>query len=996
MNASVSKLIRQIRAGLAGGTVEVPAEALAAEYVRLSQEAEQRLEACAAMIEKGSEYQALQLAETEPGLLDLLAVLSFAEAPEWAAHCAAEGLPVAPKFDGKAVAALDALYAKGISANHPLYKDYRAAVSSRDDERAIRIMRSIVRLNAGDANARSELARLENKLFQVQLQKLREALAAGDEAATIASLSELERLAPAAKLAEVAEFQQAGEVRRLAARREAISQAGEWARALPEARGQGAWRKAGELLAQISALQTEHHFELEPAHAAPAAEIRAWAEGERNAAAETQRFQSALGNVGMQAEQIETRLLTRATLQLPEAEEMLLTFNRGWKDVEKFQRAVPEETVRKVRASASALRTELDRMQRQRRLRIGSVAAVVSLTLAVAAWLAVRAYRAQDYASQLARLQESGQVEAAEKMIAHLRGEEAGLAGRPALRAKLDATEDWAHGERGKLSEAETHLGGLEKAAAAGFADLDPVPLNTEMESTTGLLDHLAEGVRGGPADRLTVVRNGFEAYLTSIREKLATEAGRELVRLEELAGNGLGYDRDLEALTVALAQVEPGIEALEARAGSSVKALELPAALQARVTALRQRAEIFRRELDLTHHVREMLVQAATIEGYEQALAGFKDSRLAQAAEIKDARKLLAVFPKADEILAALILPGDPAGWAAAKKELSADPFVPDAVLPVEITRLLAIREDSYLNDIWQMVLTNPGGRGGKREVYARGEVKKSGPRDLGEGVQNTSWSGAIYDPGVKTEVAAFTPTTIQVNRNAAGTSGSEIADARLSDGSQCLARLELNRMTDAEGTKFERPLLKAFDDLVREKQASPLYRAFLMQQLGALVELRPYAWGLQYSGALRADLARLKELTGNAPLRSMDWLLERKRNELGGKLASFFNELGSRNYLADARRHRDVAHAALNAGLHFGGFLDGDGQVHLLGEASAARALWAVPEGGGVARFDPGAAAKFVRFSPVFFVPLEKELTVADRSAKGVARPPAIPLLE
>jgi hypothetical protein len=992
----VHKLIRQIRAGLAGGTVEMPAEALAAEYVRLAQEAEQRLEACAAMIEKGSEYQALQLAETEPGLLDLLAALSFAEAPEWAAHCAEEGLPVAPKFDSKAVAALDALYAKGISANHPLYKDYRAAVSSRDDERAIRIIRSIVRLNGGDANARSELARLENKLFQVQLHALREALAARDEAATIAALDELERLAPAAKLAELPEFQQAAEVRRLAARREAITQAGELARTLPEARGQGAWRKAGELLAQINALETEHDFELEPATAAQVTEIRAWSEGERNAAAETQRFQSALGNVGMQAEQIETRLLTRATLTLPEAEEALLTFNRSWKDVEKFQRAVPEEIVRRVRASASALRTELDRMQRQRRLRIGSVAAAVCVTLALAAWFAVRAYRAQDYAGQLARLQESGQVEAAEKMIAHLRTEEPGLAGRPLLRAKLDATEDWTHGERGKLSEAETHLAGLEKAAAGGFADLDPVALNTEMESTTGLIEHLAEGVRGGPADRLAVVRNGFEAYLTSIREKLATAAGDELARLEELAGSGLGYDRDQEALTVALAQVEPGIKALEARARSSVQALELPAALQARVDALRQRAEIFRKELDLIHHVRETLLQATTLDGYEQALAGFKDSRLAQAAEIKDARKLLAVFPKADEVLAALILPGDPAGWAAAKKELSADPFVPDAVLPVEITKLLAIREDSYLNDIWQMTLTNPGGRGGKREVFSRGELKKSGPRDIGDGVQNTSWAGAIYDPGVKAEIAAFTPTTIQVNRNSAGSIGSEIADARLTDGSQCLARLELNRMTDAEGTKFERPLLKAFDDLVREKQASPLYRGYLMQQLGALIDLRPYAWGLQYSCALRADLARLKELTGNAPLRSMDWLLERKRNELGGKLASFFNELGSRNYLADARRHRDVARAALNAGLHFGGFLDGERQAHLLGEASAARALWAVPEGGGVGRFDPKAAAKFAHFSPVFFVPLQNELTVADRSAKGAARPPAIPLLE
>src|SRR5262249_23635254 len=97
-------------------------------------------------------------------------------------------------------------------------------------------------------------------------------------------------------------------------------------------------------------------------------------------------------------------------------------------------------------------------------------------------------------------------------------------------------------------------------------------------------------------------------------------------------------------------------------------------------------------------------------------------------------------------------------------------------------------------------------------------------------------------------------------------------------------------------------------------------------------------------------------------------------------------------RNYLADAKRHRDVTRAAINAGLQFGGFLGADGQPHLLGEAAAARSLWAVPEGGPVARFDPKAAeGSFVRFSPVFFVPLP-----ADEAAKTAAPATAIPLLE
>ena len=127
MNPAVSKLVCQIREILSGvNGIDFPL--VAAEYSRLCREAVQRLEQCAAMIDRGSDYQALQLAESEPILLDLIAALSFAEAPQWIDACAAQEMPVPPKFDPKAVNALNALYTKGITANHPLYKDYRGAV----------------------------------------------------------------------------------------------------------------------------------------------------------------------------------------------------------------------------------------------------------------------------------------------------------------------------------------------------------------------------------------------------------------------------------------------------------------------------------------------------------------------------------------------------------------------------------------------------------------------------------------------------------------------------------------------------------------------------------------------------------------------------------------------------------------------------------------------------------------------------------------------------
>jgi hypothetical protein len=313
------------------------------------------------------------------------------------------------------------------------------------------------------------------------------------------------------------------------------------------------------------------------------------------------------------------------------------------------------------------------------------------------------------------------------------------------------------------------------------------------------------------------------------------------------------------------------------------------------------------------------------------------------------------------------------------------------------EIARLLALREDNYLNNIWEVTLIEYARKEGRREVYARGEMRRDGPRLVGDGAQTTSWSGAVYDPTTKTEVPAFAPVTVTVSRTSAGFSGTgEVVASRLSAVSQCLSRLELNRMTDATGAQFEKPLLRVFDDLVKDKDASPVFKAFLMQQLAALLNGRPYEWGLQFCPSLQQDLARLAELCEDAPLRSEDWLLERKRVVLVPRLAPFFVELQKRGYFAEARRHRDLVRAALAAGLQFGGCLDDERKPHLFGDALAGHPLWALGVDHEVIRFHPPegaqvADARLAPFSPIFFIPLQRDAFLA-----GNDGPTTIPFLE
>ena len=275
------------------------------------------------------------------------------------------------------------------------------------------------------------------------------------------------------------------------------------------------------------------------------------------------------------------------------------------------------------------------------------------------------------------------------------------------------------------------------------------------------------------------------------------------------------------------------------------------------------------------------------------------------------------------------------------------------------------------------------------------RGFAEKDA-REIASG-QITNWTGHAFDPAVKGDLPAFIPMTLTSQRTSFGLGGSgEVADSRLSTVSQLLARLELNRMTDANGEKFERPLLRVFDEIAREKAASPLFKAFLMQQLAALLRERPVAWGLPYCPRLARDLQRLDELCGGETIRSMDWLLERKRAQFSAKLAPLFGDLQSRTYFADARLNREIVRAAIKAGIQFGGFIDGAGQARVLGEATASGALWAVAgTGNGLVRCDRDAG-NCAKFSPVFYVPLDRA-TLLDQSARKLgikSQTPEIPL--
>ena len=83
-------------------------------------------------------------------------------------------------------------YAQGITTDHPLYATYRDAVLGRNYDDALKALQSITRLNPADANAASELARLDSKVLAARLECLGDLMERGDAALVVAEIEKIE------------------------------------------------------------------------------------------------------------------------------------------------------------------------------------------------------------------------------------------------------------------------------------------------------------------------------------------------------------------------------------------------------------------------------------------------------------------------------------------------------------------------------------------------------------------------------------------------------------------------------------------------------------------------------------------------------------------------------------------------------------------------------------------------------------------------------------
>ena len=180
---NIDRLIDRIEKALREeGTTDPVFHALAKEYAKYRTQIDERLEHCVTLIRSGKDFAARELAEQPPDVLTLMEKLSFANDGKWRKSCEEKGLYVGPTWADEHVDLLNGLYDKEITEDSPLFREYRTAARSRDQEKTFKILKMILKANPDHGAAKRHFGQLSVKILEDKVKELTALIAGGREA----------------------------------------------------------------------------------------------------------------------------------------------------------------------------------------------------------------------------------------------------------------------------------------------------------------------------------------------------------------------------------------------------------------------------------------------------------------------------------------------------------------------------------------------------------------------------------------------------------------------------------------------------------------------------------------------------------------------------------------------------------------------------------------------------------------------------------------------
>lgn len=166
---------------------------LAEDYVQVCNEANLRLRRCEEYLKQGMRSEAVQLAESQPALLDLVQVIDFPERAAWDDLAATYNLPAAPRLLLESAQALNRAYSEVQPLDKLLRRHRLLALSGACLGERLRLVRQIASRDPNNSIWPEDIREFESARFRQFPGEMDAALARGDLAAVVKLMQEYEQ-----------------------------------------------------------------------------------------------------------------------------------------------------------------------------------------------------------------------------------------------------------------------------------------------------------------------------------------------------------------------------------------------------------------------------------------------------------------------------------------------------------------------------------------------------------------------------------------------------------------------------------------------------------------------------------------------------------------------------------------------------------------------------------------------------------------------------------
>ncbi|HWD94079.1 MAG TPA: hypothetical protein VG938_17235 [Verrucomicrobiae bacterium] len=945
----IERLIRKISDLLVQGGHPDAAPRLAEEYAAACHAANLRLQQCEAMIRANDRHQAIQLAETAPNLLGFIKLLEFRNANEWRAFCQQNALPAPERIDSRAVQALHQVYAQGISTDHPLYAAFRKAMLNRNDEEALNALRSIVRLNPSDANAASEIARVDAKVLAARLERLGGMVASGDAKTVAGEVEEIEsagfKTRPDGEIWRSAALVRC---RVLLEEAERNQEASQWAAALAKI----------ELVRQR---QKDLRLELSADELRRLEALENWTRTEQEKDRKNREFAALLSELRRRIHESEEKDTSARYVELPEMRADFEALHKTWRALADFTRPIPEEAAAAFRKRSGLLEGEIARRMAVRRRVIMAGAAALLLAGTLIMWFVLRQMKARQFAHALENAISQRQTRVAERSLESVRTTQKSLLHSAAVNVAVADADSFVTREHGLLNNFENAFAKL-PAHLTNDPDVTQVTsIAGQLAQTRAALNALSPDLKAENEPRLSAFERQWQQALSDAAVMVNGQLDQWVTASEQQCAQ-LDYRAPIETVSNRLVRLSGVMKKTSGYEAGFTNYVAVRSDLIQRAAATQARFDAYERELKKIDDGAAALKGARTFASFSSAVNLMATSEFSSAPATMAANAAQSLGTSEEAALRSLLDATNAATWAFVKKAKSPK-LIPSIAMPVErglfkqLNDDLAVNADHQLYRFW----LDPNGTKIVEWITASVLDNSVGWKQIKAWVVSASDTNATFvdrDYGYFNGQWKLSPTQ-PVYRLEQTSSLKETA---------AFDAAELGKVWPGADT-YTRPLLQTLDVVKDSDAGSPVFRAYLFTRLVELMEYQPDEWGLSFCPSARAGAAQIRAIVGGK-IESGDWFVASKTNEWNAKLQEFFASAKSSSYLKQAAGNLALAQAVAADGLHYAGFAGLDGKPVLVGDPPPTN-VWGYNASGKLALvFGPA-----MPLSPLFALPLPRE---------------------